>query len=81
MIKIEEMTQITIQINDKEEENFVETFLKKMNISFERNDGVEEDFEFTEEMKRVVDERRAKNHTKLTPAKEFLAKIRKDYEL
>ncbi|MBO6186327.1 MAG: hypothetical protein J6O88_16840 [Chryseobacterium sp.] len=69
------MTQIIINLNNKEEETFVETFLKKMKISFEKNEG---DFELTDEMKRVIDERKAKNHKEFTPAREFLKKVKED---
>ena len=67
------MTQIIINLNNKEEETFVETFLKKMKISFEKN---EDDFELTDEMKRVIDERKAKNYKEFTPAREFLKKVK-----
>ena len=70
------MTQIIINLNNKEEETFVETFLKKMKISFEKE---EDDFELTDEMKRVIDERKAKNHKEFTPAREFLKKIKKEH--
>jgi len=69
------MTQIIINLSNKEEETFVETFLKKMKISFEKN---EDDFELTDEMKRVIDERKAKNHKEFTPAREFLKKVKED---
>ena len=77
------MTQITIQLKDKEEETFVETFLKKMKIRFEKynedNIAAEEDFIFTDEMKSMVDERKSKNHKEFKPAREFLDKVKKDY--
>lgn len=69
------MTQIIINLSNKEEEIFVETFLKKMKISFEKN---EDDFELTDEMKRMIDERKAKNHKEFTPAREFLKKVKED---
>lgn len=73
------MTQITIQLKDKEEETFVETFLKKMKIHFEKND--EDDFELTEEMKRVIDERLKEDKSTAVDASESLRKIRSKYGL
>lgn len=70
------MTQIIINLNNKEEETFVETFLKKMKISFEKN---EDDFELTDEMKKVIDDRKSKNHQEFTPARDFLRKIKEDH--
>ena len=73
------MTQITIQLKDKEEETFVETFLKKMKIHFEKND--EDDFELTDEMKRVIDERMKEDKSTAVDASESLRKIRSKYGL
>jgi len=70
------MTQIIINLNNKEEETFVETFLTKMKISFEKN---EDDFELTDEMKKVIDQRKSKSHKEFTPARDFLKKIKKDH--
>ncbi|RRQ46907.1 hypothetical protein [Chryseobacterium sp. SC28] len=67
------MTQITIQLKDKEEETLVETFLKKMKIRFEKSD--EDDFELTDEMKRVIDERLRENENTYLDAFESLKKI------
>lgn len=46
------MTKIIITLNNKEEETFVETFLNKMKISFEKN---EDDFEMTDEMVKAIE--------------------------
>lgn len=70
------MTQIIIQLNDKEEQTFVETFLKKMKISFEKN---EEDFELTDEMKRLIDERLTEDENTYVDAEESLKKISEKY--
>ena len=67
------MTQITIQLKDKEEETFVETFLKKMKIRFEKNEG--DDFELTDEMKRIIDERLVEDESTYVDAFESLKKI------
>ena len=67
------MTQITIQLKDKEEETFVETFLKKMKISFEKDE--EDDFKLTDEMKRVIDERLLEDESTYVDAFESLKKI------
>lgn len=73
------MTQITIQLKDKEEETFVETFLKKMKIHFEKNEDL--DLELTDEMKRVIDERLKEDKSTAVDASESLRKIRSKYGL
>ena len=73
------MTQITIQLKDKEEETFVETFLKKMKIHFEKNEDL--DLELTDEMKRVIDERLKEDKSTAVDASESLIKIRSKYGL
>lgn len=70
------MTQIIINLNNKEEETFVETFLKKMKISFEKN---EDDFELTDEMKRVIDEALEQDRSQSVDAFESLKKISEKY--
>ncbi|MDF2933971.1 MAG: hypothetical protein K0R36_3302 [Chryseobacterium sp.] len=70
------MTQIIINLNNKEEETFVETFLKKMKISFEKN---EEDFELTDEMKKVIDEALKQDRSKSVDAFESLKRISEKY--
>lgn len=67
------MTQITIQLKDKEEETFVETFLKKMKIRFEKDN--EDDFELTDEMKRVIDEALKEDRSQFKDAFESLEEI------
>lgn len=67
------MTQITIQLKDKEEETVVEAFLKKMKIRFEKNE--DEEFELTDEMKRVIDERLLEDESTYVDAFESLKKI------
>ena len=64
------MTQITIQIKNKEEETFVETFLKKMKIRFEKKDETDDDFELTDEMKKAIDE--SLNEDKSNPFPSFV---------
>jgi hypothetical protein len=76
LIKNKDMTQIIINLNNKEEETFVETFLKKMKISFEKN---EDDFELTDEMKRVIDEALKQDRSQSVDAFESLKKISKKY--
>lgn len=71
------MTQITIQLKNKEEETFVETFLKKMKIRFEKNE--DDDFELTDEMKRVIDERLLEDESTYVDAFESLKKISAKY--
>jgi len=70
------MTQIIINLNNKEEETFVKTFLNRMKISFEKEDN---DFELTDEMKKVINERKAKNHKEFTSARDFLKKMKNDH--
>lgn len=72
------MTQIIINLNNKEEETFVETFLKKMKINFEKN---EDDFELTDEMKRVIDEALKQDKSTAVDGKESLKRIRAKYGL
>ncbi|WP_312397239.1 hypothetical protein [Chryseobacterium sp.] len=72
------MTQIIINLSNKEEETFVETFLKKMKISFEKN---EDDFELTGEMKRVIDEALKQDRSTAVDGKESLKRIRAKYGL
>ena len=72
------MTQIIINLSNKEEETFVETFLKKMKISFEKN---EDDFELTDEMKRMIDEALKQDRSTAVDGKESLKRIRAKYGL
>jgi len=72
------MTQIIINLSNKEEETFVETFLKKMKISFEKN---EDDFELTDEMKRVINEALKQDRSTAVDGKESLKRIRAKYGL
>ena len=71
------MAQITIQLKNKEEETFVETFLKKMKIRFEKNE--DDDFELTDEMKRVIDEALKEDKSKFKDAFEVLEQISQKY--
>lgn len=71
------MTRITIQLKDKEEETFVETFLKKMKIRFEKDN--EDDFELTDEMKRVIDEALKEDRNKAVDAWDSLKEMRGKY--
>lgn len=70
------MSTITIHLKDKEEETLIQNLLQKMKISFEKD---EDDFVLSDEMKKVIDDRKAKNHQEFTPAREFLKKIKKEY--
>ena len=60
-------------MKDKEEETFVETFLKKMKIRFEKNEG--DDLELTDKMKRIIDERLMEDESTYVDAFESLKKI------
>jgi hypothetical protein len=71
------MTQITIRLKNKEEETFVEAFLKKMKIRFEKKE--DDDFELTDEMKRVVDEALKEDKSKFKDAFEVLEQISQKY--
>lgn len=66
------MTQIIINLNNKEEETFVETFLKRMKINFEKN---EDDFGLTDEMKKVIDEALKQDRSQSVDAFESLKKM------
>lgn len=78
MIKNKDMTQIIINLNNKEEETFVETFLKKMKISFEKN---EDDFELTDEMVKSIEEALKQDKSKAVDGKESLKRMRSKYGL
>lgn len=78
MIKNKDMTQIIINLNNKEEETFVETFLKKMKISFEKN---EDDFELTDEMIAAIERGLEQDKSTAVDGKESLKRIRAKYGL
>lgn len=70
------MSTITIHLKDKEEETLMENLLKKMKISFEKN---EDDFELTDEMKRVIDEALKQDRSESIDAFESLKRISEKY--
>ena len=70
------MSTITIHLKDKEEETLMENLLKKMKISFEKN---EDDFELTDEMKRVIDEALRQDRSQSVDAFESLKRISEKY--
>lgn len=72
------MTQIIINLSNKEEETFVETFLKKMKISFEKN---EDDFELTDEMVQTIEVALKQDKSQAVDGKESLKRIRSKYGL
>ncbi|MFP3592292.1 hypothetical protein [Chryseobacterium sp. SIMBA_038] len=72
------MTQIIINLSNKEEETFVETFLKKMKISFEKN---EDDFQMTDEMVEAIEVALKQDKSKAVDGKESLKRIRSKYGL
>lgn len=75
------MRQITIQIKDAEEENLIESLLKKMKIKFQKEDSEMDDFELTIEMKRVIDEAKKQDPTTYRDAFEVLNEAREKYGL
>jgi hypothetical protein len=72
------MSTITIHLKDKEEETLMENLLKRMKINFEKN---EDDFELTDEMKRVIDEALKQNRSTAVDGWESLKRIRAKYGL
>jgi hypothetical protein len=68
------MSTITIHLKNKEEETLMENLLKKMKISFEKN---EDDFELTDEMKRVIDEALKQDRSQSVDAFESLREFPK----
>ena len=70
------MSSITIHFKDKEEETLIENLLQKMKISFEKD---EDDFELTDEMKRVIDERLSEDESTYVDAEESLKRISEKY--
>ncbi len=75
------MKQITIQLKDAEEETFVTTFLKKMKIKFHKEDSELDDFELTDEMKRVIDERLKEDRSTYMDASVVMEELDKKYGL
>lgn len=72
------MSTITIHFKDKEEETLIQNLLRKMKISFEKD---EEDFELTDEMKRVIDEALKQDRSKSVDGIESLKRIRAKHGL
>jgi len=70
------MSTITIHFKNKEEETFMENLLQKMRISFEKN---EEDFELTDKMRQIIDERLLDDENTYVDAEESLKKISEKY--
>lgn len=70
------MSTITIHLKNKEEETLMENLLKRMKISFEKN---EDDFELTDEIKRVIDEALKQDRSQSVDAFESLKKISEKY--
>ncbi|MEA1851216.1 MULTISPECIES: DUF2683 family protein [unclassified Chryseobacterium] len=70
------MSTIIIHLKNKEEETLMENLLKKMKISFEKN---EDDFELTDEMKRVIDESLKQDRSQSVDAFESLKRISEKY--
>lgn len=70
------MSSITIHFKDKEEETLIENLLQKMKISFEKDD---DDFELTDDMKRVIDEALKQDRTESVDAFESLKRISEKY--
>lgn len=72
------MSTITIHFKDKEEETLIQNILQKMKISFEKS---EDDFELTDEMKKIIDERLLEDESCYVDAEEALQKISEKYGL
>ncbi|MCS3867238.1 coproporphyrinogen III oxidase-like Fe-S oxidoreductase [Chryseobacterium ginsenosidimutans] len=70
------MSTITIHLKDKEEETLMESLLKRMKISFEKN---EDDFELTDGIKKMIDERLLEDKNTYVDAEESLRKISEKY--
>lgn len=70
------MSTITIHFKNKEEETFMENLLQKMRISFEKE---EEDFELTDKMRQIIDERLLEDENTYVDAEESLKKISEKY--
>ncbi len=70
------MSTITIHLKDKEEETFMENLLNKMKIRFEKE---EDDFELTEEMKKVIDEALKQDRSESVDGFETLKRISEKY--
>lgn len=73
------MRQITIHLKDAEEESLIVSLLKKMKISFSREE--DDDFVVTEEMKRVIDEAKKQDPKTYRDAFQVLNEAREKYGL
>ena len=72
------MSTITIHLKDKEEETLMESLLKRMKISFEKN---EEDFQMTDEMVEAIEVALKQDKSTAVDGKESLKRIRAKYGL
>lgn len=72
------MSTITIHLKNKEEETLMENLLKKMKISFEKN---EDDFELTDEMIEAIETALKQDRSQYVDGKESLKRIREKHGL
>ena len=75
------MKQITIQLKDEEEESLIISLLNKMKIKFHKDDSELDDFELTDEMKRVIDERLKEDRSTYIDASVVMEELDKKYGL
>lgn len=74
------MKQGTIQLKDYEEENLIESLLNRMKIFFSK-EKEDDDFVFTDEMKRVVNERLKEDHSTYIDANVVMEDLDNKYGL
>lgn len=72
------MSTITIHLKNKEEETLMENLLKKMKISFEKN---EDDFDLTDEMIEAIETALKQDRSQYVDGKESLKRIREKHGL
>lgn len=72
------MSTITIHLKDKEEETLMENLLKRMKISFEKED---DDFELTDEMIEAIETALKQDRSQYVDGKESLKRIREKHGL
>ncbi len=72
------MSTITIHLKDKEEETLMENLLKRMKISFEKED---DDFELTDEMIEAIETALKQDRSQYVDGKESLKRIREKHDL
>lgn len=75
------MEAITVYPENKDDLKFLKNFLKRTNMPFTKDEGAEDDFELTDEMKRVIDETLLQDRSTYRDADEVMAELDAKYGL